>query len=157
MEKPDASSLRLYALLLRLRPLQQGTLMPFSGELVHGAFLNWLRVSAPDVVAWLHEGHKRRLFTCSSLHLARSMRAERENIHLPLNPQNTYTVRLTLLLGDLFPLFHEALTQFRVSRPGTGTPPLLRLGKQLLQLEEPIVTNDDPASWIGFTSLSSLV
>ena len=39
---------RLYALLLRLRPLQQGTLMPFCGELVQGAFLKWLGAAAPE-------------------------------------------------------------------------------------------------------------
>src|SRR5690348_12890429 len=87
---------RLYALLLRLRPLQQGTLMPFSGELIHGAFLKWLLHTAPEVAAWLHEGQKRRLFTCSNLHFAQSMqplfKAERENIHLPLNPEKTYTL-----------------------------------------------------------------
>jgi hypothetical protein len=48
------SPARLYALLLRLRPLQQGTLMPFAGELVHGAFISWLRAAAPDVANWYH-------------------------------------------------------------------------------------------------------
>ncbi|HEU5377172.1 MAG TPA: hypothetical protein VFV38_17205, partial [Ktedonobacteraceae bacterium] len=69
METPFAlaTPAKLYALLLKLRPIQPGTLMPFSGELVHGAFLTWLKQTAPDVVAWLHEGQKQRLFTCSSL------------------------------------------------------------------------------------------
>src|SRR5205814_8342114 len=62
-----ASPTKLYALLLKLRPLQQGTLMPFSGELVHGAWLDWLRSAAPVVATWLHEVNKRRFFTCSSL------------------------------------------------------------------------------------------
>src|SRR6266567_5725647 len=47
---------KLYALLLKLRPLERGTLMPFSGELVHGAFLHWLQNAAPDVATWLHDG-----------------------------------------------------------------------------------------------------
>src|ERR1700737_4462137 len=100
---------RLYALLLKLRPLQPGTLMPFSGELVHGAFLHWLKNAAPDVATWLHDGNKRRLFTCSSLHFPfptpRMLEAERNNVHLPLDPAKTYTIRITLLLGELFPLF----------------------------------------------------
>lgn len=154
---------RLYAFLLRLRPLQQGTLMPFSGELVHGAFLKWLHVAAPDVAAWLHEGQKRRLFTCSSLHFAQHTqnlaRAERENVHLPLDPQKTYTVRLTLLLGDLFPLFYEALMQFNATETKTKTaaPPFIQLGKQLFLLEEVILSNNDAQGWTGFTSLSTLV
>ena len=152
---------RLYALQLHLRPLQPGTLMPFSGELVHGAFLKWLSHAAPDVATWLHEGQKRRLFTCSGLHFERSgpglLKAERENIHLPLDPQKTYTIRLTLLLATLFPLFHEALTQFDVSRSGAGTSPFLQLGKQFFLLEEVTLTNDDPTGWTGFTSLTNLV
>jgi CRISPR-associated endoribonuclease Cas6 len=133
--------------------------MPFSGELVHGAFLRWLRNAAPDVAAWLHEGQKRRLFTCSSLHFSRPVhtmfRAERENIHLPLDPEKTYTVRLTLLLGDLFPLFYKALMQFNLARVEASAPPFIQLGKQYFLLEEVVLANDEP--WTGFTSLHELV
>jgi len=138
--------------------------MPFSGELVHGAFLKWLTGAAPDVAAWLHEGQKRRLFTCSSLHFPRPtqrfLHAERENIHLPLDPDKTYTLRLTLLLGDLFPLFYNALMSANVTQAGTNSAPFLRLGKQLFLLEEILLTNDDndtTAGWTGFTSLTTLV
>lgn len=151
----------LYAFLLKLRPLQRGTLMPFSGELVHGAFLKWLIAAAPDVGAWLHEGQKRRLFTCSSLHFPhpthRFLHAERENIHLPLDPEKTYTLRLTLLLGELFPLFYEALMKVSTAQAGTASLPFLRLGKQLFLLEEVMLTKDDAPGWTGFTSLGTLV
>src|SRR5258707_9974627 len=90
---------RLYALQLKLRPLETGTLMPFSGELVHGAWLEWIRAAAPDVSAMLHLGNKRRLFTCSSLQFPlsrnRILEAERENVHLPVHPEKTYTTRIT--------------------------------------------------------------
>jgi CRISPR-associated endoribonuclease Cas6 len=152
---------RLYAMLLRLRPIQSGTLMPFSGKLAQGAFLAWLHATAPDVATWLHDGSKRRLFTCSSLHFSHSLqpslKAERENIHLPLDPQMAYPLRLTLLLGDLFPLFYNALTQFSLPQTGSATPPFVRLGKQIFLLEEVLLANDDPSGWTGFTSLTSLV
>jgi CRISPR-associated endoribonuclease Cas6 len=158
---PVSGPARLYAFILKVRPLQQGTLMPFSGELVHGAFLKWLNAAAPDVAAWLHEGQKRRLFTCSSLHFPRAtqrfIHAERENIHLPLDPEKTYTLRITLLLGDLFPLFYNALMNVNVAQSGSTIPPFLRLGKQLFLLEEVILTNDDASGWTGFTSLTTLV
>src|SRR5881275_2584626 len=114
MERPSTSSIpsaslttiesaapaKLYAFLLKLRPIQEGTLMPFSGELVHAAWLDWLRAAAPDVASWLHEGNKRRLFTCSSLQFPlpaqRMLEAERTNVHLHLDPEKTYTVRITL-------------------------------------------------------------
>ena len=40
---------KLYAFQLKLRPLREGTLMPFSGELVHAAWLSWLSSAAPEV------------------------------------------------------------------------------------------------------------
>lgn len=161
---PFHSPARLYALFLVVRPLAKekiGTLMPFPGELVHAAFLSWLRKEAPEVATWLHSGNKRRLFTCSSLHFAQPMqpllRAERENIHLPLDPNKTYTLRLTLLLGELFPLFYSALMQFKASQGSTATPSFIRLGKQLFVLENILLTNDDATGWTGFTSLTNLV
>src|SRR6266852_282223 len=107
IDGPSASitPAKLYAFHLKLRPIQEGTLMPFTGELVHAAWLDWLRSAAPDIAAWLHEGNKRRLFTCSSLHFplppARMQEAERNNVHLPLTPEKTYTIRITLLLGEI--------------------------------------------------------
>ena len=152
---------KLYAFLLKLRPLQQGTLMPFSGELVHGAWLDWLRSAAPDVAAWLHEGSKQRLFTCSSLQFAlpegRMHQAERENVHLPLDPEKTYTIRITLLLGELFPLFHNALMHFNMTEFGAKKPPFMRIGKQVFLLEEVLADRDDPSGWTGFTSFAQLV
>jgi CRISPR-associated endoribonuclease Cas6 len=133
----------------------QGSLNRLNKEeqLVHGAFLKWLNVAAPEVADWLHEGQKRRLFTCSSLHFPRPaqrfLHAERENIHLPLSPAKTYTLRLTLLLGDLFPLFYNALMNFNAAQTGSTIPPFLRLGKQLFLLEEVLLTNDDTSGWTG--------
>jgi len=152
---------RLYALLLKLRPLQSGTLMPFSGELVHAAFLSWLKDAAPDVATWLHDGNKRRLFTCSSLQFPFSVQgmveAERTNTHLPLDPEKTYTMRITLLLGELFPLFHNALMHFYTTEKGAQKSPFVQIGKQLFLLEEVIVNNHDASGWTGFTSFAELV
>lgn len=152
---------RLYALVLRLRPLERGTLMPFSGELVHGAWLDWLRAAAPDVAAMLHDGNKRRLFTCSSvqfpLPLERVREAERENVHLPLTPEKTYLVRVTLLLGELFPLFYNTLLHFNMAEFGAKRPPFMAIGKQSFLLEEVIADRDDAGNWTGFTSFGQLV
>lgn len=136
--------------------------MPFSGELVHAAWLDWLRSAAPDVAAWLHEGNKRRLFTCSSLQLSlpqsKMLEVERNNVHWPLTPEKTYTIRITLLLGELFPLFYKALTDFKQTDiSGSSRPPFMRLGKQSLLLEEVLIDNDDATGWTGFTSFADMV
>jgi CRISPR-associated endoribonuclease Cas6 len=150
----------LYAFELKLRPLQRGTLMPFSGELVHAALLDWLRSAAPDVATWLHDGNKRRMFTCSSLQFGvpetRMREAERGNVHLPLVPEKTYTIRITLLLGELFPLFYKALMHFNLAESGAETPPFMRIGKQVFLLEEVVANNDDASGWSGFTSFGKL-
>ena len=156
------SPAKLYAFLLKLRPIQEGTLMPFSGELVHAAWLEWLRSAAPDVATWLHEGNKRRLFTCSSLQFPlpqdKMLEIERRNVHWPLSPEKTYTIRMTLLLGELFPLFHKALTDFsQTGRTSGGRPPFMRLGKQSLLLEEVVLENDEATGWTGFTSFTDIV
>ena len=153
----DAPS-RLYALLLKVRPLEHGTLMPFSGELVHAAWLSWIRSYAPEVATRLHEGNQRRLFTCSSLQFPLSPRrmreAERENTHMPVDPSRPCTIRITLLLGDLFPLFYDSLIQF--NRVGSQVP-FIKLGKRTFLLEEVVLNNDDSTGWTGFTSFADLV
>lgn len=152
---------KLRALLLKLRPLERGTLMPFSGELVHGAWLEWIRAAAPDVSAMLHDGNKRRLFTCSNLQIplprAKLLEAERENIHLPVSPEKTYTIRITLLLGELFPLLYNTLMYFNVAEAGAKNPPFMRIGKREFLLEEVICSPDDPSGWTGYTSFADLV
>jgi CRISPR-associated endoribonuclease Cas6 len=156
----SSSPSKLYAILLKLRPLEKGTLMPFSGELVHGAWLDWIRKATPDVAAMLHDGNKQRLFTCSSLQFplpaARMHYAERDNVHLPLEPEKTYTVRITLLLGELFPLFYNSLMHFNMAEIGTKKHPFMQIGKQQFLLEEVIADNDDPSDWTGFTTFASL-
>ena len=153
---------KLFAFLLKLRPISEGTLMPFNGELVHAAWLEWLRAAAPDVATWLHEGNKRRLFTCSSLQFPlppeKMLEVEKRNVHWPLSPEKTYTIRVTLLLGELFPLFHKALTDFTgASTSSSVKPPFMRLGKQSLLLEEVVLENNDPTGWTGFTSFADMV
>jgi len=156
-----ATPAKLYAFLLKLRPISEGTLMPFSGELVHAAWLDWLRTAAPDVAAWLHEGNKRRLFTCSSLQFPlpqeKMLEVERRNVHWPLTPEKTYTIRITLLLGELFPLFHKALTDFKLVNSGKSKPPFMRLGKQSLLLEEVVLENASTTGWTGFTSFADML
>jgi hypothetical protein len=157
----SVQSTKLYALLLKLRPLERGTIMPFSGELVHGAWLNWLRDTAPDIAQKLHEGNKRRPFTCSSLQFPyaqeRILQAQRDNVHLPLDPEKTYTVRLTLLQGELFPLFYTMIMEKNDLTARASPRPFMQIGKQSFLLEEVVSHADDPSGWTGFTTCEALV
>lgn len=157
IQAPD----RLYALLIKLRPLEHGTLMPFTGEFVHAAWLHWLRSVAPDVAALLHDGNQRRLFTCSSLSFPlpwqKLHEAERNNTHLPLDTQKVYTIRLTLLLSELFPLLYSSLLDINRTGEKARNQSFLSLSKQEFLLEEVISSPDDVSRWTGYVSFRELV
>jgi CRISPR-associated endoribonuclease Cas6 len=113
------------------------------------------------VATWLHEGNRRRFFTCSSLQFslsaARSLEVERENVHLALDPAKTYTVRITLLRGELFPLFYDTLMRSDMSAGRNAQVPFMQIGKQQFSLEEVVLSNDDSSGWTGFVSLVEMV
>jgi CRISPR-associated endoribonuclease Cas6 len=151
---------RIYSLLLKIRPLAKGTLMPFSGELVHGAWIRWLNEASPIIAQQLHEGKKHRLFTCSSVQFPlseeRLSRAQRENIHLPLNEQQTYTIRITLLWGELFPLLYEIVMRMNM-RSFLAESAVIQIGKQRFALDAMISSPDDASGWAGYTTYEELV
>jgi hypothetical protein len=136
--------------------------MAFSGDMVHAAFLSRVQSIAPEVSQWLHDGNKRRFFTCSSLQFpyatARMRDAEYRNVHLPLEPEKVYSVRITLLLGELFPLLYETWTRFSTQAGANENEgePFMRLGKQSFRLQE-VVMEGDASGWTGSSSFSMLV
>ena len=71
-------------------------------------------------------------------------------MHKPLDPQQVYVVRITLLLGELFPLFYAALMRFNASDTESGNAPCIQIGRQLFRLEEVVLNNDDPSGWTSF-------
>lgn len=154
----EAPSTHLYAMVLTVRPLRQGSLMAFSGEQVHAACLDWIRTADATAAELLHEGNKRRLFTCSSLLFpqAKTQRrdAERRNVHLMLWPSQTYQIRITLLHQAIFPLFHHSLTTARTN--GTASP-FLHLSKQQFLLERVDIDSDGSESWVGLSSWSEMI
>jgi Uncharacterized conserved protein len=159
LAEPSSASSNIYALLLKIRPLASGTLMPFSGQLVHGAWMKWLQTVAPEISDYLHGGNKRRLFTCSSLQLPlaqpRLLQVQRENIHFPLREQQTYTIRITLLRGELFPLLYEIIMNMNL-RSQFSDSTAIQIGKQRFALEAMTTSEEDSAGWAGFSSYQKL-
>lgn len=161
MQSSHISLNDLNAFYLKLRPIQPGSLMAFNGELVHAAWLDWLRSAAPNIATWLHEGNKRRLFTCSSLKFpfppAKMRDAERRNVHLPLDPLKTYLIRITLLASQLFPVFNETLMRIKdISAVEVKSSPFIQLSKQMFLLEE-VLISEDQAGWTGSSTFQSLI
>jgi CRISPR-associated endoribonuclease Cas6 len=150
----------MYALLLKIRPLARGTLMPFSGELVHGAWMRWIREAEPAIAEHIHESGKRRLFTCSSVQFPlpqeRLLRAQKENVHLPLDERQSYTLRITLLQGDLFPVLYELVMRMN-QRSFLEESTVIEIGKQRFALDAMISSPDDASGWTGYSSYEELV
>ncbi|HLX55468.1 MAG TPA: CRISPR system precrRNA processing endoribonuclease RAMP protein Cas6, partial [Ktedonobacteraceae bacterium] len=88
---------------------------------------------------------------------ARMREAERNNVHLPLDPEKTYPVRITLLLGELFPLLYDALMRFNAARSKGQELPFMQLGKQEFLLEEVIAESGESSGWADCTSFGKLV
>lgn len=134
--------------------------MPFSGELVHGAWMRWLRDVSPEVAQYLHSEGKRRLFTCSSVQFPftqeRLLHAQKENEHLRLDERRTYTIRITLLSGTLFPLLYEIVINMN-KRGLFPESTVIEIGKQRFALDAMISSSEDASGWTGYTTYQELV
>src|SRR5260370_38509088 len=57
----------LHALMLKLRPIEPGNILPYAGQLAHAALLRWFAEGESSLADYPHEQTARRPFTCSSL------------------------------------------------------------------------------------------
>lgn len=124
----------LYALMLKLRALSGGELLPHSGQLAHAALLHWFAEVDAAFATRLHEPNLRRPFTCSSLWFTDGGEsAGRQQAHrrLVIRPDHTYWLRFTLLTESLFQTFMTRFFQMASPTPtlqvGSGLPKI-RLG-----------------------------
>jgi hypothetical protein len=122
--------------------------------------MRWVREADPAIAEWIHESGKRRLFTCSSMQFPipqeRLLRAQKENTHLSLDERQIYTIRITLLQGDLFPLLYELVRRMN-QRSFLGESTVIEIGKQRFALDAMISSPDDASGWTGYSSYEELV
>ena len=128
----------LFACVLRLDALEETELERTQGHRAHALYLALMQQADPALAESLHAGASTRPFTVAPL--------QREPRRL--RPGSTYTLRITLLCGDLFsPLARLFLpTQKRE----------LRLGTARFALHEMIVTPGGHP-WAGITSWEALI
>lgn len=170
----------LYALMLKLRAQTIGSSLPNAGQQAHAALLDWLRAVDPGLAERLHEPNLDRPFTCSSLWFPNERAvaiAQRENRRLPIIPEQTYWLRLTLLTDELFRTLTKRFLDVRPIATGANNTalelPSLRLGSIHFDVVElvampskgpkgPNVPIDalalsSPLTWAGFSSYEQLV
>lgn len=134
----------LHALVLRLRAVAPGSLMPHVGHQLQAMFLKLLQEVSPAVAAQLHADKQGlRWYTVAPLRLPRL-----HNDRLPLRLGETISARITLLQGELFgTVMHALLQQTAQAR--------LTVGQLAFTLDEVAGTAErDP--WAGWTTWETL-
>lgn len=162
----STSQSHLFALLLKLRPVAKGDVLPNVGQLAHAALLRWLADVQPEVAERLHAPNGERPFTCSSLWFPNAgavAAAQQENRRLPIVPEMTYWLRLTVLDEAVFRIFARRFLPGQVTAVGAPLAlPQMRLGSVVFDVTELRVVDPTPApahtiAWCGYTTYHDLV
>ncbi|MBA2392663.1 MAG: CRISPR-associated endoribonuclease Cas6 [Ktedonobacteraceae bacterium] len=148
----------LFSLQLRLHPREPGYVTPGAGNQVQAAFLDMVRQGDPTLADWLHTPNQRRPYTVGLLqgfnHLtpAQLEEARTKQQEVPVQPEQTYWLRITMLDATIFGTF----VRYLITNPGAVT---VRIGhahfaiSRLLSTPEPHVSTQP---WVGYTSFADL-
>ena len=154
-EAADPLSPDLFAIQLRLSPVEPGTVTLGAGNHIHAAFLDLLRQSDPALAEELHAPDQRRPFTLGLLqgfdHLTEAQRTEAmaRGTPMPVAPGQIYWLRVTLLDADIAASFTRAVL--------TNAHRLtLRLGNASFAVTRVIGAERDEAAWVGSASFATL-
>lgn len=148
----------LFSLLLRLHPTEVGMVVPGAGNQVQAAFLDMVRQTDPALSDWLHAPNQRRPYTVGLLqgfnHLtpAQLEEARARQQTLPVQPGQTYWLRITMLDATLF----GSLTQYFITKPRALT---IRLGDARFEVSRLLTTPEagaTPQSWVAYSSFAEL-
>ncbi len=148
----------LFAMLLRLHPLEAGQVTLGAGNQLQAAFLDLVRQGDPRLSEWLHTPNQRRPYTLSLLqgfnHLSRPQLEEAMARQQPLDvqPGQTYWLRITMLDSSVFSSFAHLL----ISKAHALT---VRLGAAHFTISR-LLTNPEPAtaasSWVAYSTFADL-
>jgi CRISPR-associated endoribonuclease Cas6 len=134
----------IYSMAIQLSPTRAGTIRATMGHQAHAAFLRAVKEADAALAEVLHHPilHQRP-FTVSPLMGVESAHDGLVTVH----PEETYTLRFTVLLDDIFQQF--------MGRFLRGNRPVLRLGRVLFLIRE-ILATPEGSPWSGYTSFAEL-
>ncbi|NLH00070.1 MAG: CRISPR system precrRNA processing endoribonuclease RAMP protein Cas6 [Chloroflexi bacterium] len=139
----------LFASVIHLTALEDGTLLSVGGQYGHAAFLSLMQAVDPALSTWLHNANQRKPFTVSTVGgLPAPMRPRDSAAAVPVQAGQTCQLRLTLLDPRLFHLVIDRLL-FGPSRP------TLQLGEISFLVTE-VYTTPGSHPWAGCAELSDL-
>jgi CRISPR-associated endoribonuclease Cas6 len=148
----------LYSLLLRLHPVEAGTVSAGLGRQAHAAFLDIVRQNDPELAEQLHQPNQRRPFTVGLLqgfnHLSSAQQDEAmaKNTALPVQRGQIYWLRITILDAGIFKTFVRHL----LLHPQTFT---IRLDEARFEVSRLIVspeTEQQEHAWVSYSSFARL-
>jgi len=161
-QSPSAASAsergELFSLLLRLHPVEPGFVAPGAGNQGQAAFLDMVRQTDPVLSDWLHTPNQRRPYTVGLLqgfnHLTPTQLEEARSCQhmLPVQPGQTYWLRLTMLDATLFGSFAQRI----ITQPRAL---IVRLGDARFEISR-LLTTPEPTStaqsWVAYSSFAAL-
>ncbi len=158
IEKSSAERGELFSLLLRLHPREPGYVALGTGNQVQAAFLDMVRQGDPTLADWLHTPNQRRPYTVGLLqgfnHLTSAQvgEARTKQRMLPVQPEQTYWLRITMLDASVFGTF----ARYLIAHPGAVT---VRIGEAHFNISRLLSTPDPDVStqpWVGYSTFADL-
>jgi CRISPR-associated endoribonuclease Cas6 len=138
---------QLFAVLIHLRPLENGQINQYAGYQAYSAFLNLLRQVDPKLSQTLHDSTQRKPFTISPLMELESLNPNTKVI--TLWSHKTYQLRLTCLDGHIFNTFIQYFLDWNTANL------TIRLGStefKVLRIE-----GNSGGEWVGQSSFCRLL
>lgn len=148
----------LFALQLRLHPLEAGWVVANAGPQLQAAFLDLVRQADPALAEALHLPNRRRPYTLGLLQGFNTLTASQQTEaldrgqELAVHPGQVYWLRLTVLNDALFDTFSRVLllkAQELILRVGTASFAVSRI---LTKAED----TQENRSWVATSSFASL-
>lgn len=157
-ETPSAERGELFSLILRLHPRGPGYVSPGAGNQVQAAFLDIVRQGDPALSERLHTPNQRRPYTVGLLQGFKHLTpAQLEEVRtkqqmVPVTPEQTYWLRITMLDAAVFGTF----ARYLIANPRAVT---VRLGNVDFAVSRLLSAPEaDPLtqSWVAYTSFADL-
>ena len=149
----------LFAILLRLHPVESGWVSPTSGNQAHAVFLDIVRQSDPELAERLHQADKRRPFTVSLLQGFNQLTKEQYDDAMAygkkvlVSPGQIYWLRFTMLDTGVF----GSLVQHFLARPNFSA---IRIGDTYFEIGRligpPHPNGSSTNPWVAYSSFADL-
>lgn len=153
----DTERGELFAILLRLHPVESGWVSPTSGSQAHAVFLDIVRQSDPELAERLHQADKRRPFTVSPLqgfnHLSKEQFEDAMAFgkKVLVSPGQVYWLRFTMLDTAVF----GSLVQHFLAHPKFSA---IRIADTYFEIGRlmgpPYASSNNP--WVAHSSFADL-